>query len=160
MKFCTWLCFTVIHVRFECRRIASIFVGVMPLLELRILEIHSFLNFSSTCLDILSWNFSYDFVYCIIDQFRVSSLCVRLALRLSINFLHFPPTCIDKFNWNLKFDVGFFNVFLLEKYYIKIAFQTVHDGRIMHRSRCSGILKYSYIFGLVYLLFNVTFNDI
>ena len=32
------------------------------LLELRILEIHSFLHFSLTSFDILSWNFSYDFV--------------------------------------------------------------------------------------------------
>ena len=41
---------------------ASIFVGVMPLCELRILEIHSFPHFSLTCFDILSWNFAYDFV--------------------------------------------------------------------------------------------------
>ena len=32
------------------------------------------------------------------------------------------PTCIYKFSWNLKFHVGFFNTFLLEKYYTKIAF--------------------------------------
>ena len=32
----------------------SIFVGVMPLLELRIMEIHSFPHFSPTCFDILS----------------------------------------------------------------------------------------------------------
>ena len=40
----------------------SIFVGVMPLLELRILKIHSFLHFSLTRFDILSWNFAFDFV--------------------------------------------------------------------------------------------------
>ena len=34
----------------------------MPLLELRILEIHSFPHFSLTCFDMLSWNFAYDFV--------------------------------------------------------------------------------------------------
>ena len=33
-----------------------------PLVELRILEIHSFPHFSPTCFDILSWNFVYDFV--------------------------------------------------------------------------------------------------
>ena len=43
-------------------RVSSIFVGVMPLLELRILKIHSFPHFSLTCFDILSWNFAYDFV--------------------------------------------------------------------------------------------------
>ena len=62
LKFCIWLCFTVLQIKFECRQFASSFVGVMPLLELRILEIHSFPHFSLTCFDILSWNFAYDFV--------------------------------------------------------------------------------------------------
>ena len=61
-KFCIWLCFNVPQSKFECRHFASIFVGVMPLCELRILEIHSFPHFSLTCFDILSWNFAYDFV--------------------------------------------------------------------------------------------------
>ena len=34
----------------------------MSLLELRILEIHSFLHFSLTCFDILNCNFACDFV--------------------------------------------------------------------------------------------------
>ena len=54
--------FTVLQIKFECCQFASIFVGVMPLLELKILEIHSFPHFSHTCFDILSWNFAYDFV--------------------------------------------------------------------------------------------------
>ena len=62
LKFCIWLCFTVLQIKFECRQFASSFVGVMPLLELRILEIHSFPHFSLTCFDILRWNFTYDFV--------------------------------------------------------------------------------------------------
>ena len=62
LKFCICLCYTVILIKFECRPFASIFVGVMPLLELRILEIHSFPHFSLTCFDVLSWNFAYDFV--------------------------------------------------------------------------------------------------
>ena len=62
LKFCTWLCFTVLQVNFECRQWASIFVGVMSLLRLRIQEIHSFPHFSPTFFDILSWNFSYNFV--------------------------------------------------------------------------------------------------
>ena len=59
---CTWLCFTVLQIKFECRQFASSFVGVMPLLELRILKINSFPHFSLTCFDILSWNFAHDFV--------------------------------------------------------------------------------------------------
>ena len=38
------------------------FFQVMPLCELRILEIHNFPHFSLTCFDILSRNFAYDFV--------------------------------------------------------------------------------------------------
>ena len=65
-KFCIWLCFNVSQSKLERRHFASIFVGVMPLFELRILKIHSFPHFSLTCFDILSWNFAYDFVllYC------------------------------------------------------------------------------------------------
>ena len=62
LKFCTWLCFTVIQVNFECRQWASILLGEMSLLGLRILEIHSFPHFSPAFFDILSWIFSYNFV--------------------------------------------------------------------------------------------------
>ena len=62
LKFCIWLCFNVLQIKFECRLFPSIFVGVLPLLELRILKIHSFPHFSLTCFDILSLNFAYDFV--------------------------------------------------------------------------------------------------
>ena len=44
-------------IKFECRQFPSSFVGVMPLLELKILEIHSFPQFSPTCFDISHWNF-------------------------------------------------------------------------------------------------------
>ena len=47
-------CFNVPQSEFECRHFASIFVGVMPLCELRILKIHSFPHFSLTFFDILS----------------------------------------------------------------------------------------------------------
>ena len=74
-KFCFWLCFNVPQSKFECRHFASIFVGVMPLCELRILEILSFPHFSLTCFDILSWNFAYDFVS---PYYRSSSSVVNL----------------------------------------------------------------------------------
>ena len=54
LKFCIWLCFTVLQIKFQCCQFPSIFVGVMPLLERRILEIQSFPH--------LSWNFAFDFV--------------------------------------------------------------------------------------------------
>ena len=59
---CISLCFTVLQIKFQCCQLPSNFVGVMPLLELRILEIHSFPHFSLTCFDISGCNFTYDFV--------------------------------------------------------------------------------------------------
>ena len=56
---------TLFHYTMDQVRVSSIcvnFVGVMPLLELRILEIHSFPHFFLTFFDILSWNFTYYFV--------------------------------------------------------------------------------------------------
>ena len=61
LKFCISLYFDARKIKFECHQFPSIFAGVMPLLELKILEIHSFPHFSLTSFDILSWNFSYDF---------------------------------------------------------------------------------------------------
>ena len=80
LKFCIWLCFTVLQIKFECRQFASIFVGVMPLLKPRILEIHSFPHFSLTPFNILSWKFAYYFVFCTTDQVWVSSICVYFGV--------------------------------------------------------------------------------
>ena len=72
LKLYIWFCFTVLQIKFECRQFASIFVGVMPLVELRIRKIHSFPHFSLTYFDILIWNFTYDFVL----LYYISSLSV------------------------------------------------------------------------------------
>ena len=76
LKFCIWLSFTVLQIKFECCQFASSFVGVMPLLELGILKIHIFPHFSLTCFDTLSWNFAY---ICTTDQVRMSSICVNFC---------------------------------------------------------------------------------
>ena len=75
LKYCIWLCFTVLQSKFECHQFASIFVGVLPLLELRILGTHSFPHFSLRCIDILSWNFTYDFF---LLYYRSSLIVVNL----------------------------------------------------------------------------------
>ena len=62
LTFYIWLCFTVLQIKFECCQFLSIFDGVIPLSECRILKIHSFPHFSLTRFDILSWYFAYDFV--------------------------------------------------------------------------------------------------
>ena len=76
LKFCTWLCFTVLQIKFECCQFASSFDGVMPLLELRILEIHSFPHFSLTCFDILSWKILHMTFFLL--KYRSSSSVVNL----------------------------------------------------------------------------------
>ena len=75
LKFCIWLCYTVPQIKIEFRQLASMFVGVMPLLELRIMEINSCSHFSPSCFDILSWNCAYDFV---ILHYRSRSSVVNL----------------------------------------------------------------------------------
>ena len=120
LKVCIWLCFTVLQIKFKCRQFASSFVGVMPLLELRIKEIHSFPHFSLTCFDILSWNFLHmTLFYCTTDQVRVSSICVKFCgseplLELRILKIHsfprFSLTCFDILSWNFAHD------FILLKY--------------------------------------------
>ena len=70
LKFCTWLCFNVLQIKFECRHFASIFEGVMPSDSPSVRPSDSpsgspsarFPHFSHTCFDILSWNFAHDFV--------------------------------------------------------------------------------------------------
>ena len=75
LKFCTWLYFDVLQIKFDCRHFVSIFEGVMPLCELRIKVMCSFLHFSPTCFDIFSSNFANDFVS---PYFRSSSSAVNL----------------------------------------------------------------------------------
>ena len=83
------------------------FVGVMPLCELRILEIHSFPHFSLTCFDILSWNFAYDFVILYYRIWSSSSVVnwrqffvgVMPLLELRILEIHsFPHFSLTPFN--------------------------------------------------------------
>ena len=69
---------TADHVRMSL--ICVNFCGVMPLLQLRILEIHSFPHFSLTPFNILSWKFAYYFVFCTTDQVSVSSICVYFGV--------------------------------------------------------------------------------
>ena len=120
LKFRIWLYFIVLQIKFKCCQLASIFVGVMPLLELKILEIHSFPQFSPTCVDILRWNFAYDFILLYyrsslsVVNFR-QFLYARLqtgrimvwwcpSVRPSAHFLHFSHTCFDIMSWNFAHD--------------------------------------------------------
>ena len=115
LKFCISLCFTV-QIKSECCQFPSNFVGVMLLLELRILEIHNFLHFSTTCFDISGWNFTYDFV---LLYYRSSSSVVNFRQFLmelypfwnveywKFSFPHFSLTRFDILSWNFAYDFVF-----------------------------------------------------
>ena len=97
-----------------------------------------FPHFSLTCFDILSWDSAYDFVL-MYYRSNLKKCCYSASVWLSVRPSIFCTCLLYQYALSFKFDFGFFNAFLLEKFYIKIAFFNVHDGRIMHRSRCSGI---------------------
>ena len=134
LKFCIWLCFTVLQIKFECRQFASIFVGVMPLLELRILKIHSFRHFSvcrSVCHTPIAMfrrrhmHSSECCRYFYTSVFRRDVLWygnVRPGLHpsfrpsdspsvrsLSAHFPLFSPTCFDLLSWNFAHDFVWMN---------------------------------------------------
>ena len=80
----------------------------MPLLELRILEIHRYLHFSPTCFDLLSWNLVYDFQFI---NFRLSSsginfdsFCRSYWILEIRRILDFSPTCFGFLTWDLVYD--------------------------------------------------------
>ena len=101
LKFCILLCLIVLEIKFECHHFPSIFKGVMPLLELKILEIYSNPHFSLTCFDILSWNFTCDFVL----LYSRSSLSVVIFRQFLLELYPF---------WNLEYwKYTVFRTFLL-----------------------------------------------
>ena len=93
LKFCIWLYFTVMQIKFECRLFASIFVGAMPLLELRILEIH-FSALFSYMLGHIELNF---FIWLCLMYYRSSlsvvTLCPSILAEISnltlVSLMHF-----------------------------------------------------------------------
>ena len=90
-------------IKFEYCQFRSIF---------RILEIHSFLHFSLTCFDILSWKFAHDFV---LQYFRWSWSVVNMhhflrvipLLELRILEIHISPRfsliCFDILSWKFTY---------------------------------------------------------
>ena len=68
-------CTTVAQIKFECRRFASNFVGVMPFVKLRILEIQFSALFSYMLRHIELKFCIWLCFYCTADQVRVSTIC-------------------------------------------------------------------------------------
>ena len=118
LKFCIWLCLSVLQIKFHCLQFASIFVGVMPLLERKMMKYTVFRTFLLHALTYWAEILHMTLFNCTTDQVWVSSIRINFC-RSNAPFgtkntgntqLY---TCIDKFSWNLKFHVGFFNAFLL-----------------------------------------------
>ena len=110
LKCAIWLCFIVLQIKFKCRQFASIFVGVMSLLELRILEIQFFRTFLLHALTYWAEILHMILFYCTTDQGWESSICVDLCyafLELRIleihSFPHFSPTCFDILSWKFSY---------------------------------------------------------
>ena len=79
-------------IKLEFRQFPSIFVGVMPLLELKILETHSFPHFSPTSFDILGRNFAND------------NINVVLYYRSSLSFVNLRQILLELCPfWNLEY---------------------------------------------------------
>ena len=74
LKFCLSLYYDARKSKFECHQFSSIFDGVMPLFNLKLLQIWSFPHFSPSCFDISSWNLAYNFV---LLYYRTSSSVVN-----------------------------------------------------------------------------------
>ena len=79
LKFCMSLSSYEHSIKFECRQFPSIFAGVMPLLELRILKIHSFHTFLLHALAYWAEILQMTLFYCTTYQLWVSSICVNFC---------------------------------------------------------------------------------
>ena len=128
LKFCIWLRFTVLQIKFECCQFPSIFVRVIPLLECRIWKYTVFHTFLLYPLTFWAEILHFTLFYCTTDQVRVSSICVKFLYahlqteRImvwrcpsvrpsdsssgspSARFPHFSPTCFNILSWNFAHD--------------------------------------------------------
>ena len=97
--------------------VMSVQVSIRPTLRPSGSPSARFSHLSPTCFDILSWNFSHDFVlmYCgssssvvTLRQF-LKELClfVNSEYRKCAVFSHFSPLCFDILSWNFAFDICF-----------------------------------------------------
>ena len=119
LKFCIWLCNTAIQIKFECRLSASIFEGVMPLLELIILESHSFSAFYSYMLWHMKLIFCIWFFYTVLQiQFE----CRQFASFL-LNYAAFGTYNTGNTRFSALFSYILWHIEL--KWYILVFYFTV-----------------------------------
>ena len=78
LKCCTWLCYTVLQIKFKCRQFASIFEGVMPLLNLEYWKYTVFRTFLLHALTYWAEILHMTLFYCPTDELWVSSICINV----------------------------------------------------------------------------------
>ena len=110
LKFCISLCFTVLQIKFECRQFASIFVGVMPFLEYRILKIQFSTLFSYTL-----WHI--DLKFCISFCFTILQIKFECC-QLPSNFVGVMPL-LDLEYWKIH---SFSTLFFYMLWHIRLKF--------------------------------------
>ena len=95
LKLCMSLSSYEHSIKFEWRKFPSICVGVMPLLGLWILEIHSFVHFSLTCFTYWAIVLHMPLFHCTTGQVWMPSICVNFcgsyaAFRrhINLNFIY------------------------------------------------------------------------
>ena len=93
--------------------VSSIFVGVIPLLEVKILAIHIFRTFLLHTLAYWAEILHMTLFYCTSDQVWVSSICVNFCRSYSpfgtlntgnTQFSAFFSSCVQVFSWNFTYD--------------------------------------------------------
>ena len=105
LKFCIWLCLTVPQIKFDCRQFASIFVGVMPLLERKMMKYTVFPTFLLHALTYWAEILHMTLFYCASDQVWVSSIfiqpssdgtyyCMVISVRVSVGVSIRVSTCL------------------------------------------------------------------
>ena len=77
LKFCIWLCFIVLQIKFECHQFASMFVGVMPLWNLEYWKYTVFRTFLLHALTYWAEILHMILFHRTTDQVRVSSICIN-----------------------------------------------------------------------------------
>ena len=96
LKFGVSLYFDAHKIKLECHQFPSIFAGVMPLLNFKLLQICSFPHFSPTCFDILSWKMCIWLCFNPYPAAKVYTSAISTAAKVRVNKCsakdaHIPP---------------------------------------------------------------------
>ena len=107
LKFCIWLCFTVLQIKFECRQFLW---ELCPFWNLEYWKYTVFRTFLLHPLTYWAESLHITLFFCTTDQVWVSWICVYFGvmplfeLRILYSFLHFSLTRFDRLSLNFAQD--------------------------------------------------------